>query len=169
MSEGDFEMWPPEQAERAGRVGETWGLRAKLRDAGREKRALEAENAELRRRVERLEPVDYGRRSEPETPAADPGGAEQPDQADPRAELEQLQQARAAAEAAAAELSRQPVGIPPEAQRAMQLDRQAEAGATPPTQGLEGILSRLQDRSVPYPQLLEEMRSMGFRDDQPGG
>jgi hypothetical protein len=57
-----------------------------------------------------------------------------------------------------------PVGITPEQVRAAALDRAASEGAQPPTEGLEGMYQRLQDRSIPYPQLQQEMRAMGFRD-----
>jgi hypothetical protein len=48
--------------------------------------------------------------------------------------------------------------------RAAALDRAASAGAQPPTEGLEGLLVRLRDRSTSWPQIREEMRAMGFRD-----
>lgn len=57
-----------------------------------------------------------------------------------------------------------PVGVTPEQVRAAALDRAASEGAQPPTEGLEGMYQRLQDRSVPWPQLKQEMDAMGFRD-----
>lgn len=57
-----------------------------------------------------------------------------------------------------------PVGVTPEAQAAAALVQTAAAGAQPPTEGLEGMYARLQDKSVSWPQLQQEMRSMGFRD-----
>lgn len=57
-----------------------------------------------------------------------------------------------------------PPAVPPEVQRAMGQVDQAQAGAQPPVQGLEGMHQRLQDRSVPWPQLQEELKAMGFRD-----
>lgn len=56
-----------------------------------------------------------------------------------------------------------PVGVTPETQAAMGKAAAAAAGASPPTEGLEGMYARLQDRSISYPQLLEEMAAMGFR------
>lgn len=53
-------------------------------------------------------------------------------------------------------------GVTPEAQAAAAKVAAAAAGASPPTEGLEGMYARLQDRSVPWPQLQEEMAAMGF-------
>lgn len=57
-----------------------------------------------------------------------------------------------------------PVGITPEAQAAMAAVQAAAAGASPPTEGLEGMYARLHDRSVSWPDLQKELRSMGFKD-----
>jgi hypothetical protein len=57
-----------------------------------------------------------------------------------------------------------PVGVTPEAQAAAALVQTAEAGAQPPTEGLEGMLARLRDPSVSWPQLQQEMAAMGFKD-----
>jgi hypothetical protein len=57
-----------------------------------------------------------------------------------------------------------PVGVTPEAQAAAQRVAAAAAGASPPTEGLDGMYQRLQDRSVPWPQLQQELDAMGFRD-----
>ena len=57
-----------------------------------------------------------------------------------------------------------PVGVSPEAQRAAELTAAAQAGSSPPTEGLEGMLARLRDPSVDWPQLQKEMAAMGFKD-----
>jgi hypothetical protein len=109
----------------------------------------------------------------------DPSTAERPDDAaQQQARLEELRRA-VAAEEAAQEAERKafwaaagtpdhdgapPVGVTPEDVRAAALDRAASEGALPPTEGLEGMYQRLNDRSIPWPQLLQEMRSMGFVD-----
>jgi hypothetical protein len=102
-------------------------------------------------------------------PPPEPGDGQSDDDRSEVAErIAAAQAAAAKAEAAAEALSRQPVGIPPEVIRAAQLTDIAQSGAIAPSSGLDGMLTRLQDRSVPFPQLLEEMRAMGFR-DAPGG
>lgn len=57
----------------------------------------------------------------------------------------------------------QPIGVTPEAQAAAAKVAAAAAGASPPTEGLEGMYARLQDRSVPWTQLQEELAAMGFQ------
>ena len=153
----------PRPGERARALNESWALKSRLKDQSKANRRLAAENAELRRRVDRLDAVDYG--GVPEPPA-DPTAATEPapdaaDTADLRAQV-------AEAQAQVAELERQPVGIPPEVQRSMELVSQAQASASAPADGVEGLLARMKDRSVPYPQLVQEMRAYGFRQpDEP--
>jgi hypothetical protein len=67
------------------------------------------------------------------------------------------------AEPAATTQPAPPVGVTPQAVTAQQLADQAQAGAQAPAQGLDGMLARLRDPSVSWPQLQQEMRSMGWR------
>jgi len=53
--------------------------------------------------------------------------------------------------------------LPPEAQRVMQQVQDAAASAPAAEQGLTAMLGRLRDPTIPYPQLLQEMRAMGFQ------
>jgi hypothetical protein len=136
-------------------------------------RAQARENGRLRQQL-------AGRgNAEPAAPEAADSPAD--DQPDPAARLAEARAAEAAAEAELAaehaaywtaaglpHMTGPPPAIPPETVRAAALVRAAQEGAIAPSTGLDGILTRLQDRTVPYPALLEEMKSMGFR-DAPGG
>jgi hypothetical protein len=144
--------------------------RARLRDQGRENRRLRAELA-ARDAAGQRSPADEARGRD------DLAEQQQPDVAGQQAELLELNQARAAAEAlleAERVAFREAAGLPagaeipaattPEAIRASALVNAAAAGASPPTEGLEGMLTRLQDKSVSWPQLQQEMQAMGFKD-----
>lgn len=51
---------------------------------------------------------------------------------------------------------------PPADQAAMQRAAQAAGQAIAPAEGIAGLQARMADKSIPYPQLLEELRAHGF-------
>jgi hypothetical protein len=56
-----------------------------------------------------------------------------------------------------------PAGVTPADQlSAARVQAQAD-GASPPVDGLDGMLNRLADRNVPWPQLQQEMEAFGFK------
>ncbi len=132
-------------------------------DDGGGPRSMRAQLREQARELGRLR-QQLAARDGAEPPALEQVDGPSEEQPDPAVQLAEARAATAAAEAEAEALSRLPVGVTPETVRAAALVDQAAAGASPPTDGLEGMLTRLQDRGIPYPQLLEEMRSFGFRD-----
>jgi hypothetical protein len=145
-----------EQARRAGVAG----LRARNRELNREV-------ADLRARLDAYETPGGSAAADP---AADPSFAEAEEpSADPAepvtAELVGAErEARQAAEAALAAARAEPVGVSAETRRAMELDQAASAGAISPPVGLDGLLARARDRSVPYEQLQQEWKAHGFTD-----
>jgi hypothetical protein len=147
--------WPTDPSDDAHRQQQdtsTW--RRRLREQGRELR-------ELRKA---LAAAEAAAESSPPTPEH-PEPAEPAEQATTLAEqLVEAQQAAVEAQEAYEVETRKPAGVTPEQIRAAQLvEAQADSALSPPA-GLEGLLSRMQDRSVPYPQLLAEMKMWGFKD-----
>jgi hypothetical protein len=139
---------PPDPGEvrRGGPDLRTW--RARLREQGREIR-------ELRAALTAAEPAET-----PDTV----GEAGPPDQAALVAALAEERAATAEAEAQYAALAREPVGVSPEDRQAQERVQAALDGAMPQVDGLDGVLAMLRDRSMPWPEQQEVMRSFGFRD-----
>jgi hypothetical protein len=145
---GEHDAPPAGQHRGSGRAG-VRQMKDRLREQGREL-------ADLRRELDRYR-----------AGAAEPEPAPVPDGADsaPADGVEPVTAEQVAVlEAEVAELRRLPVGVAPEHIAAHKLSEQAAAQALPHTDGLEGQLARLRDRSVSWPQLQEEMRAMGWRD-----
>jgi hypothetical protein len=136
---------PPEES--AGRSARAW--RRRLREQARE-------NADLRRQ---LRAYEEAAQRPPETPG--PADDQPPDLA---ASLAAERRAAAEVEAQHAVLARQPIGVSPADQQAAARIQAATDGAAAPVDGLAALMARLKDRGVPYPQLLQEMRVLGFRD-----
>jgi hypothetical protein len=151
----DYDLPPDPPEESAGRSARAW--RRRLADQARE-------NAELRRA---LRAYEEAAQRPPETPG--PADDQPPDAAVLAASLDAERRALAEAEDQHALLARQPIGVSPADQQAAARIQAATDGAAPsgPDSGLEGLMTRLRDRGIPYPQLLQEMRSFGFRDNPP--
>lgn len=149
-----YNLPPDSPEEGAGRSARAW--RNRLRDQARE-------NAELRRA---LRAYEEAAQRPPETPG--PADQQPPDRAALIASLDAERRAAAEVEARYEALTHEPV-VSPADRRSAELIQAAADGAAPsgPDSGLEGLMTRLRDRGIPYPQLLQEMRSFGFRDNPP--
>ena len=136
-------------------------MRSRLREQDKELAFLRARVAELEAGPGAAEPEQVPTGAD--EPAVEGNDTAEQVEAEP-VTAEQVEAERAARHAAEVEAGLLRAGITPEVRSAAALDRAASEGAQPPTEGLEGMYQRLQDRSVPWPQLQREMAALGFRD-----
>ena len=148
-------------------------LAAQLAAARAERRVVEEKLSALQRRHSEAQPSSADGQAAAEAaaePAETPdtvGEAGPPDQDALVAALAEERAATAEIEAQYAALAGEPVGVTPKDRRAAELVQIQGDGALPATDSLDGLLIRLRDRSIPYPQLQAEMRAFGLRDAPP--
>jgi hypothetical protein len=148
---------PPDQGGNADVSGS--GLRKQLEDALAAKKAAETQLGDLQKEQRQRDLTEAGLS---EAARADyPPGAST-DAAAVKEWLAAKQAAYGVTATQQAPPAAAPPAVSPAAQQAMQQAQQAQAGAVPTAQGLEGLLARMRDKSVAWPELKQELTAYGF-------